>query len=137
MVPPAKKTKGPIKKQVLRGKGQKKKVSVRFTIDCTHPVEDNIMDVNNFEKYLQEKIKVGGKTNNFGNNVALERNKMKLTVNSDVDFSKRYLKYLTKKYLKKNKLRDWLRVVSKDKETYELRYFQINSQEDDDEEDVE
>ncbi|KAG5330764.1 RL22 protein, partial [Acromyrmex heyeri] len=77
------------KKQVLRGKGQKKKVSVRFTIDCTHPVEDNIMDVTNFEKYLQEKIKVGGKTNNFGNNVALERNKMKLTVNSDVDFSKR------------------------------------------------
>ncbi|KYQ52977.1 60S ribosomal protein L22, partial [Trachymyrmex zeteki] len=134
---PAKKTKGPIKKQVLRGKGQKKKVSLRFTIDCTHPVEDNIMDVTNFEKYLQEKIKVGGKTNNFSNNVALERNKMKLTVNSDVDFSKRYLKYLTKKYLKKNKLRDWLRVVSKDKETYELRYFQINSQEDDDEEDVE
>ncbi|XP_018306783.1 60S ribosomal protein L22 [Mycetomoellerius zeteki] len=137
MAPPAKKTKGPIKKQVLRGKGQKKKVSLRFTIDCTHPVEDNIMDVTNFEKYLQEKIKVGGKTNNFSNNVALERNKMKLTVNSDVDFSKRYLKYLTKKYLKKNKLRDWLRVVSKDKETYELRYFQINSQEDDDEEDVE
>lgn len=51
--------------------------------------------------------------------------------------SNRYLKYLTKKYLKKNKLRDWLRVVSKDKETYELRYFQINSQEDDDEEDAE
>lgn len=49
----------------------------------------------------------------------------------------RYLKYLTKKYLKKNKLRDWLRVVSKDKDIYELRYFQINSQEDDDEEDAE
>ncbi|KAL0129085.1 hypothetical protein PUN28_004044 [Cardiocondyla obscurior] len=137
MVLPAKKTKAPIKKQVLRGKGQKKKVSLRFTIDCTHPVEDNIMDVTNFEKYLQEKIKVNGKTNNFGNNVVLERNKMKLSINSDVDFSKRYLKYLTKKYLKKNKLRDWLRVVSKDKETYELRYFQINSQEDEDEEDAE
>lgn len=41
------------------------------------------------EKYLQEKVKVGGKTNNFGNNVVLERNKMKLTINSDVDFSKR------------------------------------------------
>lgn len=50
---------------------------------------------------------------------------------------RRYLKYLTKKYLKKNKLRDWLRVVSKDKETYELRYFQINSQEDEDEEEAE
>ncbi|XP_035735850.1 60S ribosomal protein L22-like [Vespa mandarinia] len=125
------------KKQALRGKGQKKKVSLKFTIDCTHPVEDNIMDVANFEKYLQERIKVSGKTNNFGNNVTIERNKMKLSVNSDIDFSKRYLKYLTKKYLKKNKLRDWLRVVSQDKETYELRYFQINSQEDDDEEDAE
>ncbi|KAI4490943.1 hypothetical protein M0802_010617 [Mischocyttarus mexicanus] len=133
-----KKTKGSSsKKQALRGKGQKKKVSVKFTIDCTHPVEDNIMDVANFEKYLQERIKVSGKTGNFGNNVSIERNKMKLSVNSDIDFSKRYLKYLTKKYLKKNKLRDWLRVVSQDKETYELRYFQINSQEDDDEEDAE
>ncbi|XP_031832672.1 large ribosomal subunit protein eL22 [Nomia melanderi] len=139
-MPPAvaKKSKGPTpKKQTLRGKGQKKKVSLKFTIDCTHPAEDNIMDVANFEKYLQERIKVGGKTNNFGNNITLERDKMKLSVNSDIDFSKRYLKYLTKKYLKKNKLRDWLRVVSEDKETYELRYFQINSQEDDDEEDAE
>lgn len=45
----------------------------------------------------------------------------------------RYLKYLTKKYLKKNNLRDWLRVVASDKETYELRYFQI-SQDDDESE---
>ncbi|EGW12653.1 60S ribosomal protein L22-like 1 [Cricetulus griseus] len=42
----------------------------------------------------------------------------------------RYLKYLTKKYLKKNNLRDWLRVVASDKETYELRYFQISQDED-------
>lgn len=41
----------------------------------------------------------------------------------------RYLKYLTKKYLKKNNLRDWLRVVASDKETYELRYFQISQEE--------
>ncbi|TKC36418.1 hypothetical protein EI555_010796, partial [Monodon monoceros] len=41
-----------------------------------------------------------------------------------------YLKYLTKKYLKKNNLRDWLRVVASDKETYELRYFQISQDED-------
>ena len=39
---------------------------------------------------------------------------------------------LQKKYLKKNSLRDWLRVVASSKDTYELRYFQIN-QEDEDE----
>ncbi|KAL9971103.1 hypothetical protein ACROYT_G023590 [Oculina patagonica] len=45
----------------------------------------------------------------------------------------RYLKYLTKKYLKKNNLRDWLRVVSSAQTTYELRYFQINNEDEDEE----
>jgi len=36
---------------------------------------------------------------------------------------------LCKKYLKKNNLRDWLRVVSTSKDTYELKYFQINNEE--------
>lgn len=50
--PTAKKSKGPtMKKQALRGKGQKKKVSLKFTIDCTHPAEDNIMDVANFVSF--------------------------------------------------------------------------------------
>lgn len=44
-----------------------------------------------------------------------------------------YLKYLTKKYLKKNNLRDWLRVVANSKESYELRYFQINQDEEEEE----
>lgn len=47
--------------------------------------------------------------------------------------SDRYLKYLTKKYLKKNNLRDWLRVVANTKESYELRYFQINQDEEEEE----
>ena len=39
----------------------------------------------------------------------------------------RYLKYLTKKYLKKHNVRDWLRVIAsnKDRSVYELRYFNI------------
>lgn len=35
----------------------------------------------------------------------------KITVTSNIPFSKRYLKYLTKKFLKKNTLRDWIRWV--------------------------
>lgn len=49
----------------------------------------------------------------------------------------RYLKYLTKKYLKKNLLRDTLRVISTSREGYELRYFQIGNEADEDEEDNE
>ncbi|KAF7281313.1 hypothetical protein GWI33_004873 [Rhynchophorus ferrugineus] len=132
------------KKQQLRGKGiKKKKVTLRFVIDCSHPVEDSILDVSNFEQYLKARIKINGKTNNFNagksgqHAVTLGREKNTIVLNSDIPFSKRYLKYLTKKYLKKNNLRDWLRVVAHGKEAYELRYFQINNQEDDEDEDVE
>lgn len=47
----------------------------------------------------------------------------------------RYLKYLTKKYLKKHNVRDWLRVIAsnKDRNVYELRYFNIAENEADEE----
>ncbi|EOY11519.1 Uncharacterized protein TCM_026667, partial [Theobroma cacao] len=40
-------------------KGKKK--GVTFTIDCSKPVEDKIMEIASLEKFLQERIKVGGK----------------------------------------------------------------------------
>lgn len=90
------------------------------------------------EKYLLERIKINGKTGNLGNSLSLSRERnLKLILTSEIPFSKRYLKYLTKKYLKKQNLRDWLRVVASGKDSYELRYFQINNQEDDDDEDNE
>merc|ERR1712129_189011 len=50
----------------------------------------------------------------------------KIHVNAESPFSKRYLKYLSKKYLKAQQLRDFLRVVAPSKTSYELRYFNIN-----------
>ncbi|VVD05849.1 60S ribosomal protein L22-like [Leptidea sinapis] len=114
----------------IRGKGQRRKINLKFTIDCTHPAEDSILDVANFEKYLKERVKVEGKTNNLGNHVVIARDKTKVAINSDIPFSKRYLKYLTKRYLKKNNLRDWLRVVASTHDSYELRYFNINADSD-------
>ncbi|XP_062377334.1 60S ribosomal protein L22-like 1 isoform X3 [Sardina pilchardus] len=126
------------KRQIVKTttKKSKKGASWKYTLDLTHPVEDGILDSANFEIFLKERVKVNGKTGNLGNVVQIARLKNKINVTSEKQFSKRYLKYLTKKYLKKNNLRDWLRVVASDKETYELRYFQI-SQEDDDESETE
>ncbi|GAB6019693.1 60S ribosomal protein L22 [Chamberlinius hualienensis] len=115
-------------------KGKKKKTQLKFTLDCSHPVEDGIMNAGDFEKFLRQRIKVGGKTNNLGKDVTIEKTKAKIIVTADIQFSKRYLKYLTKKYLKKNNLRDWLRVVASGKDSYELRYFQINNDEESEEE---
>ena len=38
-----------------------KKKSQVFVIDCSKPVDDKIMEIASFEKFLQEKIKVEGK----------------------------------------------------------------------------
>lgn len=37
--------------------------------------------------------------------------------------------YSTKKYLKKQQLRDWLRVVSTSKGVYELRFYNVHNDE--------
>lgn len=68
-------------------KGKKK--GATFTIDCAKPVEDKIMDIASLEKFLQERIKVGGKAGALGDSVTVTRDKTKITVTSDSNFSKR------------------------------------------------
>mmetsp|Transcript_14663 Transcript_14663/g.41527 ORF Transcript_14663/g.41527 Transcript_14663/m.41527 type:complete len:139 (-) Transcript_14663:84-500(-) len=105
-----------------------KKSVVKFVIDCTQPVDDKVLDVALFEKYLHDRIKIDGKTGALAaNSVVIQRDRTKLTIASpaELGFSKRQLKYLSKRYLKKQQLRDYLRVVAASKSTYELRYFSI------------
>ena len=86
------------------------------------------------EQFLQERIKVNGKAGNLGGGgaggrrrvVTIKRNKSKMKVTSAVAFSESYLKYLTKKYLKKKHLRDWLHIVANSKESCEFWYVQIS-----------
>ena len=109
---------------------------MKFTIDCTEPVNDKVLDPASFEKFLHDRIKVNGKTGVLGEAVKINRESTKLQIVAEAPFSKRYLKYLTKKYLKKQQLRDYLRVVASNKTTYLLKYYNIsaNAQDDDEEE---
>jgi large subunit ribosomal protein L22e len=97
----------------------------KFTIDCWQPVEDKVLDAAAFEKFLHDRIKVNGKAGQLGTKVTISREKTKIIVNADLPFSKRYLKYLTKKYLKKQQLRDFLHVIATNSSTYELKYFSV------------
>eukprot|EP01041_Mallomonas_annulata_P010769 gene10769-22494_t len=106
-----------------------KKSQVKFTIDCWQPVEDKVLDPASFEKFLHDRIKVNGKAGQLGTKVAITREKTKIIVTADLPFSKRYLKYLTKKYLKKQQLRDFLHVIATNSTTYELKYFSVNADE--------
>ncbi|KAK5087644.1 60S ribosomal protein L22 [Exophiala xenobiotica] len=119
-----------------RGKAQKGKVTKKYTINCSQPVSDKIFDLSAFEKFLHDKIKVEGRTGNLGDQITISQaGDGKIEVVAHIPFSGRYLKYLTKKFLKKQQLRDWLRVVSTSKGVYELRFFNVvnDEGEDDDE----
>mmetsp|Transcript_5827 Transcript_5827/g.19824 ORF Transcript_5827/g.19824 Transcript_5827/m.19824 type:complete len:128 (-) Transcript_5827:245-628(-) len=126
---------GAVKKGAAKATTSKQKRAQKFTIDCSQPVNDGIMDAAAFEKFLQDKIKVNGKTGNLGDSIAIGREKSKVSVTAEVPLSKRYLKYLSKKYLKKQQLRDWLHVVANTKQSYELRYYNIHDTEQDEDED--
>ena len=112
-------------------KASAKKEIKKFTLDCNAPVEDNVLDMASFEKFLTDRIKVNGKTGNLGDKVTITRDKAKLLISAEAPFSKRYLKYLTKKYLKQQQLRDYLHVIAPTKSAYELRYFNVNNADDD------
>ncbi|KAF2432442.1 ribosomal protein L22e [Tothia fuscella] len=118
-------------------KGKKgTKVTKKFIINASQPVNDKIFDLSAFEKFLHDRIKVDGRTGNLGDIIQIsQQGDGKIEVVAHQEFSGRYLKYLTKKFLKKQQLRDWLRVVSTSKGVYELRFFNVmDDQEEDDEE---
>jgi len=131
----------------LKKKSVVKATPQKFFIDYSGPANDKIFDAAAYEKFLVDHIKVEGKTGQLGEDVKLSREGKsiflslhlscphvlislvnctklgagKLSVTSSVPFSKRYLKYLTKKFLKKNQMREWLRVVATSKDTYTLK----------------
>ena len=118
-------------KQILFKKGskQQKKISIKFVINCRLPIEDNVIVLNDFENFLKQKLKVDGKAGNLGSSVTVSKDSSNIVVQSSIPLSKRYLKYLSKKYLKKQDLKEYLRVVATAKNQYELRYFNIQSEE--------
>jgi large subunit ribosomal protein L22e len=80
---------------------------------------------------LSDRIKVDGKTGQVGNAITLARDARthEIKVTAKPPFSKRYLKYLTKKFLKKQQLRDYIRVIADDKGSYQLKYFNVANEE--------
>ena len=82
------------------------------------------MIMNDFEKFLHDRIKVNGKAGNLGTKVTLSTDKSKMVVNAEAPFSKRYLKYLSKKYMKKTHLSNFVRVVATSKGAYEIKLIQ-------------
>lgn len=107
----------------------KKPINLHFGIDCSRPVEDKVFNTSNFAEFLRQRIKVDGKLGKLGDQIKVSNDDKRVSVDSNIPFSKRYLKYLSKKYLKKHSLREFLYVVASDKKNYQIKYFNIQQEE--------
>ncbi|RYP19336.1 hypothetical protein DL765_003418 [Monosporascus sp. GIB2] len=116
--------------------GKSAKTTKKFVINAQQPASDKIFDTAAFEKFLQDKIKVDGRVGNLGDTIVIQQaGEGKVEIIAHNELSGRYLKYLTKKFLKKQQLRDWLRVVSTSKGVYELKFFNVVNDDADEDED--
>ncbi|AET37734.1 60S ribosomal protein eL22 Ecym_1511 [Eremothecium cymbalariae DBVPG len=113
---------------------KKQKIAKTFTVDVSSPTDNGVFDPASYAKYLVEHIKVDGHLGNLGNAITVEENGSTVTIVSTAKFSGKYLKYLTKKYLKKNQLRDWIRFVSSSTNEYKLTFYQVTPEDEEDEE---
>jgi len=71
------------------------KVTKKFIINAQQAVNDKIFDLSAFEKFLHDRVKVDGRTNNLGDTVTIKaQGEGKIEVVAHQEFSGRYLKYL-------------------------------------------
>lgn len=111
----------------------KKPVTTKFTLNCDAAVRDSLIDTEDLKTYLHSHIKVDNKTGNFEKvdkatgevvrYVTITNDLTEITVEVMLPFKKRYLKYLTKRYICMAQLRDFIRVVAVGKKAYALKYF--------------
>ena len=117
---------------LAKQKKKPKQKTLKYTIDCQNTVEDNVISLENFANYLRENIKNEGKKNNFGEKISVTTEGYLVIVTSKGKFSKRYLKYLSNKYLKKQDMRDYIRVIATNAKEYQLKYFNVNQGDEED-----
>ncbi|KAJ6639365.1 60S ribosomal protein L22 [Pseudolycoriella hygida] len=99
----------------------------QYAIDC-NKVADSI-DVNDLKAFLEKNLKVNGEKNNLKSCVTIRCEGEKVVIDSKTFLPKKCLRFLSKKYLKRN----WnIRVVSKNKFlsvklSYELRLINFKN----------
>jgi len=125
---PEKEDKKVVKKPVEKKEEEKK---ATFSVDCSVPVNDKVFKADELLQYFRKRIKVHGRIPTPKESpVTLSKEDEKvIKVQAPMPFAKRYIKYLTKKFLKKHEIRDYLHVVANGKLSYQVKYFKIENEE--------
>jgi large subunit ribosomal protein L22e len=115
---------------------KKEKSYKKFTVDLNQAVSNTLLSLEAASKYLQNNIKVNGLKGKLGDSVKIgqtdkkdkQKNTIVLSVDNNLKFSKRYIKYLIKKFLKRENISLYLRVISSGSNSYIVKLFSRNTE---------
>ena len=124
------------KGRVAQPKVKKERTYKKYTVDFNSPVENKLLSLEAAAKYLTSNIKVGGLKGKLGESVKVltdsKNNKVKNSVQVQVDnklkFSKRYIRYLVKKFLKREGIVKYLTVASTAPNAYTVKVLRKNEE---------
>ena len=110
---------------------KKEKSYKKYYVDLNSAVTNNLVSLEAAIKYLESNIKVNGVKKKLADSVLVnsandkEKKKNTILVQADtkMKFSKRYIKYLVKKFLKRENIASYLRVISQGSSTYMVKLF--------------
>ncbi len=120
----------------VKAKTKKDKSYRKLTVDFDQPVTNSLLSLETAKKFLEQNIKVNGLKGKLGDSVkvstteksARQKNNVIVQVDNAMKFSKRYIKYLVKKFLKRENINLYLRVISNGPGSYLVKIFQRNSE---------
>lgn len=115
---------------------KKEKTYKKIQVDFNAAVGNNLVSLEAAIKYLTSNIKINGEKNKLADSVKVsssgekggQKNTILVQVDHKIKFSKRYVKYLVKKFLKRENINGYLRVISNGFQSYIVKLFNRNSE---------
>ena len=106
----------------------------KFTVDFNAPVENNLLTLESALKYIQNNMKVNGLKGKLGERIKISmtdkkdktKNTLVVSVDTSLKFSKRYIRYLVKKFLKREGIARFMTVSSTAPGAYTVKVIKKN-----------
>ena len=106
----------------------------KYSVDFSNPLENKLLTLESVLKFLQNNMKLNGLKGKLGKTILIntdeKREKSKtsivISVDSSIKFSKRYIRYLVKKFLKKEGVAKYLTLTATSPSAYIVKVIKKN-----------
>ena len=107
-----------------------------YNVDFNSPCSNNLLTLESAQKYLTSNFKVNGLKGKIEGKIKVamtdkkdkRKNTIVISVDTKLQFSKRYIKYLVKKYLRREGIARFLTVSSTAPNAYTVKVIKKNEE---------